>query len=102
METIFVGKGSIIQSLLPPDVQPSSRRAGRLHAAVRLGEGSVENQVGLARERFFTPRPKFKPYDEPDRISAETSQSILFSVQLGNTRFSKRLICPRDDLRASR
>ena len=27
-------------------------------------KGQVENQVGLVRERFFTPRPRFKIYDE--------------------------------------
>jgi hypothetical protein len=45
-------------------VQPLPGRAGRLHAGVGLGEGQVENQVGLVRERFFTPRLRFKNYDE--------------------------------------
>ena len=27
-------------------------------------KGQVENQVGLVRERFFTPKPRFKSYDE--------------------------------------
>ena len=27
-------------------------------------KGQVENQVGLVRERFFTPRLHFKTYDE--------------------------------------
>ena len=27
-------------------------------------KGQVENQVGLVRERFFTPRLRFKTYDE--------------------------------------
>ena len=27
-------------------------------------KGQVENQVGLVRERFFTPRLRFKNYDE--------------------------------------
>ncbi len=30
----------------------------------RLEKGQVENQVGLVRERFFTPRLRFKNYDE--------------------------------------
>ena len=38
------------------------RRAGRLHAGGGLGEGPVENQIGLVRERFFTPRLRFKSY----------------------------------------
>jgi len=39
-------------------------RAGGLHAGLGMGEGQVENQVGLVRERFFTPRLRFKTYDE--------------------------------------
>jgi hypothetical protein len=35
-----------------------------VYAGVGLGEGQVENQVGLVRERFFTPRLRFKSYDE--------------------------------------
>jgi hypothetical protein len=27
-------------------------------------KGQVENQVGLVRERFFTPRLRFKTFDE--------------------------------------
>jgi transposase len=27
-------------------------------------KGQVENQVGLVRERFLTPRPRFRTYDE--------------------------------------
>jgi hypothetical protein len=27
-------------------------------------KGQVENQFGLVRERFFTPRLRFKTYDE--------------------------------------
>ena len=27
-------------------------------------KGQVENQVGLVRERFFTPKPRFRSYDE--------------------------------------
>jgi Mu transposase, C-terminal domain len=39
-------------------------RAGRLYARFGLGKGQVESQVGLVRERFFTPRLKVKSYDE--------------------------------------
>src|SRR5712671_1439206 len=53
-----------LQSPLPADVQPLPRRSGRLHAGIGLGEGQVENQVGLVRERFFTPRLRFKNLDE--------------------------------------
>ena len=50
--------------LLLAGLQPLPRRPGRLHAGIGLGEGQVENQVGLVRERFFTPRLRFKNYDE--------------------------------------
>ena len=45
-------------------MQPLSGRAGGLHAGVRLFEVQVENQVGTVRERFFTPRLRFKNFDE--------------------------------------
>ena len=35
-----------------------------MHASIGLEKGQVENQVGLVRERFFTPRLRFKSYDE--------------------------------------
>jgi hypothetical protein len=45
-------------------VRALSGGAGRLHAGGGLGEGQVENQVGLVRERFFTPRLRFKTYED--------------------------------------
>jgi hypothetical protein len=36
----------------------------RLHAGLGLGEGQVENPVGLVRERFFTPRIRVNSYEE--------------------------------------
>jgi len=47
-------------------------RANRLHAGLGLGEGAepalakagVENQVGVVRERFFTPRLRVASYEE--------------------------------------
>jgi hypothetical protein len=41
-----------------------SRGGGGLHARLGWEKGQVENQVGLVRERFFAPRPRFKSYDE--------------------------------------
>ena len=35
-----------------------------MHAGGGLGEGQVENQVGLVRERFFTPRLRLASYEE--------------------------------------
>jgi hypothetical protein len=45
-------------------VQPLFGRSCGLHSGIGLGEGRVENQVGLARERFFSPRLRIKSYDE--------------------------------------
>ncbi len=35
-----------------------------MHAGIGLEKGQVENQVGLVRERFFTPRVRVKSYEE--------------------------------------
>jgi len=53
-------------------VWPLPGRANRLHAGLGLGEGTepalakagVENQVGVVRERFFTPRLRVASYEE--------------------------------------
>jgi hypothetical protein len=47
-------------------------------------KGQVENQVGLVRERFFTPRLRFKSYDElnawlTDKCIAYTSAYLAGS-----------------------
>ena len=70
-------QGTALQPPLPPDVQPLPCPARRLHARLGLGRasvspsvrdrwrgGQVENQVGLVRERFFTPRLRVKSLDE--------------------------------------
>src|SRR3954452_987411 len=65
-------QGAPVQSPLCADVRPLSGRAGCLHASGGLGEGAepapaqagVENQVGLVRERFFTPRLRVTSYEE--------------------------------------
>ena len=51
---------------------PLPCRANRLHAGLGLGKGAepapakagVENQVGVVRERFFTPRLRVASYEE--------------------------------------
>src|SRR6185503_11453042 len=61
-----------VQPPLSADVWPLSGRANRLHAGLGLGEGAepalakagVENQVGVVRERFFTPRLRVASYEE--------------------------------------
>lgn len=35
-----------------------------MHSRSRLGEGASENRVGNIRERFFSPRLKFKTYED--------------------------------------
>jgi hypothetical protein len=45
-------------------VQPLPSRSGCVYAGVGWEKGKVEKQVGLVRERFFTPRLRFKSYDE--------------------------------------
>src|SRR5271166_1011050 len=82
VETVFVGKNRLFNRRFaqmcshylvePAACTPASGEAGlRFRRAKRDGKasggwekGPVENQVGLARERFFTPRLRFKTYDE--------------------------------------
>ena len=64
VETIFVGKGCLynrrfLQMCSHYLVDPIA-----CTPASGWEKGQVENQVGLVRERFFTPRLRFKTYDE--------------------------------------
>lgn len=64
METIFVGKDRqynrrFLQMCGHYLIEPSAGTP-----ASGWEKGQVENQVGLVRERFFTPRLRFKTYDE--------------------------------------
>jgi transposase len=64
VETIFVGKGRLynrrfLQMCSHYLVDPVA-----CTPASGWEKGQVENQVGLVRERFFTPRLRFKSYDE--------------------------------------
>ena len=64
VETIFVGKGRLynrrfLQMCSHYLVDPIA-----CTPASGWEKGQVENQVGLVRERFFTPRLRFKIYDE--------------------------------------
>ena len=49
-----------------PEFVGTVRRHGLREIGQESGweKGQVENQVGLVRERFFTPRLRFKTYDE--------------------------------------
>ena len=64
VETIFVGKERqynrrFLQMCWHHLVEPVA-----CTPASGWEKGQVENQVGLVRERFFTPRLRFKSYDE--------------------------------------
>ena len=64
VETIFVGKDRqynrrFLQMCSHYLVEPVA-----CTPASGWEKGQVENQVGLVRERFFTPRLRFKSYDE--------------------------------------
>ena len=64
VETVFVGKGRLynrrfLQMCSHYLVDPVA-----CTPASGWEKGQVENQVGLVRERFFTPRLRFKTYDE--------------------------------------
>src|SRR5579864_7548910 len=64
VETIFVGKGRLynrrfLQMCSHYLVDPVA-----CTPASGWEKGQVENQVGLVRERFFTPRLRFKSYEE--------------------------------------
>src|SRR6266699_7121382 len=64
VETIFIGKDRqynrrFLQMCAHHLVDPVA-----CTPASGWEKGQVENQVGLVRERFFTPRLRFKTYDE--------------------------------------
>src|SRR5881398_1809778 len=64
VETVFVGKDRLynrrfLQMCSHYIVEPVA-----CTPASGWEKGQVENQVGLVRERFFTPRLRFKTYDE--------------------------------------
>jgi hypothetical protein len=64
VETVFVGKDRLynrrfLQMCSHYLVDPVA-----CTPAAGWEKGQVENQVGLVRERFFTPRLRFKTYDE--------------------------------------
>ena len=67
VETVFVGKGRVynrrfLQMCSHYLVDPIA-----CTPASGWEKGQVENQVGLVRERFFTPRLRFKSYDRASR-----------------------------------
>jgi transposase len=64
VESVFVGKGRVynrrfLQMCAHYLVEPTA-----CTPSAGWEKGQVENQVGLVRERFFTPRLRFKSYEE--------------------------------------
>jgi transposase len=64
VETVFIGKDSLynrrfLQMCSHYLIDPTA-----CTPAAGWEKGQVENQVGVVRERFFTPRLRFKSYDE--------------------------------------
>jgi transposase len=64
VETIFVGKGRLYNRRFLQMCSHYLIDPVACTPASGWEKGQVENQVGLARERFFTPRLRFKTYDE--------------------------------------
>src|SRR5271166_1784689 len=64
VETIFVGKGRLYNRRFLQMCSHYLIDPVACTPASGWEKGQVENQVGLVRERFFTPRLKVKSYDE--------------------------------------
>jgi transposase len=64
VETIFVGKGRIYNRRFMQMCSHYLVDPVACTPASGWEKGQVENQVGLVRERFFTPRLRFKTLDE--------------------------------------
>src|ERR1700678_1862365 len=64
VETIFVGKGRLYNRRFLQMCSHYLVAPVACTPASGWEKGQVENQVGLVRERFFTPRLRFKTYDE--------------------------------------
>ena len=64
VETIFVGKGRLYNRRFMQMCSHYLVDPVACTPASGWEKGQVENQVGLVRERFFTPRLRFKSYNE--------------------------------------
>jgi hypothetical protein len=64
VETVFVGKQSLYNRRFLQMCSHYLIEPVACTPASGWEKGQVENQVGLVRERFFTPRLRFKTYDE--------------------------------------
>ena len=64
VETVFVGKERLYNRRFQQMCGHYLVEPAACTPASGWEKGQVENQVGLVRERFFTPRLRFKTYDE--------------------------------------
>jgi hypothetical protein len=64
VETVFVGKNRLFNRRFMQMCSHYLIEPVACTPAAGWEKGQVENRVGLARERFFTPRLRFKSYDE--------------------------------------
>jgi transposase len=64
VETVFVGKDRLFNRRFAQMCSHYLIEPVACTPAAGWEKGQVENQVGLARQRFFTPRLRFKSYDE--------------------------------------
>jgi transposase len=64
VETVFVGKNRLYNRRFQQMCSHYLVEPVACTPASGWEKGQVENQVGLVRERFFTPRLRFKSYDE--------------------------------------
>ena len=64
VETVFIGKGRLYNRRFLQMCSHCLVDPVACTPASGWEKGQVENQVGLVRERFFTPRLRFKSYDE--------------------------------------
>ena len=64
VETVFVGKNRLYNRLCLQMYSHYLAEPLACTPASRWEKGQVENEVGLMREQFFTPRLRFKSYDE--------------------------------------
>ena len=64
VETVFVGTNRVFNRRFAQMCSDYLVEPAACTPASGWEKGQVENQVGLARERFFTPRLRFKTYDE--------------------------------------
>jgi transposase len=64
VETVFIGKNRLFNRRFAQMCSHYLVEPVACTPAAGWEKGQVENQVGLARQRFFTPRLRFKSYDE--------------------------------------